>query len=61
MTKSKLFDQSDRKTVTMLENAVITMNILKFQAVNLKARVTILLIVLRNNKVEQTDAPKVYI
>ena len=47
MTKSKLFDQSDRKTVTMLENAVITMNILKFQAVNLKARVTILLIVLR--------------
>ena len=47
MTKSKLFDQSDRKTVTMLENAVIAMNILKFQAVNLKTRVTILLIVLR--------------
>ena len=56
MTKSKLFDQSDRKTVTMLENAVIAMNILKFQAVNLKTRVTILLIVLRTVSIIKIDS-----
>ena len=56
MTKSKLFDQSDRKTVTMLENAVIAMNILKFQAVNLKTRVTILLIVLITVSIIKIDS-----